>query len=151
MPNRQINQYLREHKVQFDTIDHDVAYTAQEIAARAHIRARDLVKSVVMKMDGKIVIVMLPANRKVNLDDFKRCVECKEVSVAREGEFEAAFPECELGAMPPLGHLYGVEVFASEKLKTDHNIAFNAGTHGELIQLKWKDFEKLESPTVIPI
>jgi Ala-tRNA(Pro) deacylase len=99
-----------------------------------------------VKLDGKMAMAVLPASYKVDFDLLKSASGASKVELASEAEFKDAFPECEVGAMPPFGNLYGMEVFVAESLAEDEEIAFNAGTHTELIKLKYEDFENLVKP-----
>jgi len=103
----------------------------------------------VIKADGKMILVVLPASCKINLSMLKDAINAKVVEIASEKEFGSLFPDCEVGAMPPFGNLYSMEVYVAEKLTADEWIAFNAGSHRELIKLAYKDFERLVKPKVI--
>lgn len=149
MPITSLRQYLDKHNVRYIVIPHCLAYTAQGIAALAHMPGRDLAKTVMVKLDDKLVIAVLPGSLRVNLKLLKNATGAKHVELASEGEFKDRFPECETGAMPPFGNLYGLEVFADECLTKYAEIAFNACSHRELIRLAWKDFERLVNPKVI--
>lgn len=149
MPVRQLKEYLDRNNVKYVTIDHSIAYTAQEIAASAHVRGKELAKTVMVKLDGRMAMAVVPASRRVSFDLLKRAAGANTVELAEEGEFKGRFPECELGAMPPFGNLYGMEVLVSQDLAHDEEIAFNAGTLTELIRMSWKDFQRLVQPKVI--
>jgi Ala-tRNA(Pro) deacylase len=143
---RKLKEFLDSNKIKYDTIMHTPSYSAQEIAASAHISGNELAKTVLVKIDGEMTMVVLPAPRKVNLGLLKKVVGADIVELAGEQEFESRFPDCDLGAMPPFGNLYGMDVFVADELTKDEEIAFNAGSHIELIKLAYKDFEKLVHP-----
>ena len=149
MPARRLKKFLDDHEVKYTTITHSPAFTAQEIAHSAHISGKDVAKTVIAKADGEMVMVVLPASDQVVFDFLKAAVGADKVELATEWEFQDRFPECELGAMPPFGNLFGMEVFVSEGLSEDDEIAFNAGSHTELIKMKYRDFEKLVNPRVV--
>jgi Ala-tRNA(Pro) deacylase len=151
MPAKKLKDFLDSEKVKYVTIGHSVAYTAQEIAASAHIPGQDLAKTVVVKLDGEMVLAVLPATARVDLELLRKASGAKSAELARENEFAGIFPGCELGAMPPFGNLYGLEVFVAQRLTEDEQIAFNAGTHTELIQLSYADFERLARPRVLKL
>jgi Ala-tRNA(Pro) deacylase len=151
MPVKTLKKFLDENGVKYVTISHSRAFTAQEIAASAHIPGRELAKSVVIKLDGKMAMVVLPASYKIDFDLLAEVAGAGKVELATEREFRDAFPECEVGAMPPFGNLYGMDVYVAETLAEDEDIAFNAGSHTELIRLAYADFEKLVKPTVVKI
>lgn len=151
MPVKKLKEYLDTHKIEYITINHSLAYTAQRIAASAHIPGKDIAKTVVLKVDGKLVMAVLPASCKINLDLLKNVLNASLIEISSEKEFSTLFPDCEVGAMPPFGNLYGMDVYVAEKLTLDEEIAFNAGSHRELIRLAYRDFEKLVKPTVIKL
>jgi len=143
-----LEQYLRENKVPYQTVKHAPAFTAQEVAASAHIPGRELAKSVMVKLDDRLAMVVLPASERVHMGRLCQLTGADSAMLASEQEFKDAFPECELGAMPPFGNLYGIEVIAADSLAEDQFIAFNAGSHTELISLAYRDFERLAHPRI---
>jgi Ala-tRNA(Pro) deacylase len=143
---KNLKKYLDDHRIRYKTLTHPISYTAQEIAASAHIPGKDLAKTVIVKIDGKLAMIVEPAHIKLNLRAFKDFSKAKNVELAREFEFKDKFPECELGAMPPFGELYGMDVFVDKKLAADRDIAFNAGNHKDLIEMAWQDFNNLVHP-----
>jgi Ala-tRNA(Pro) deacylase len=146
MPLTKIKDFLDEHKIKYTIIKHSSAYTAQEIAASAHISGKELAKTVMIKFDGKMAMAVLPASYKISFDDLKEVLGVEKVRLAYEQEFMDKFPDCEVGAMPPFGNIYGLEVYVAESLADDEEIAFNACSHTELIRMKYKDFEELVKP-----
>lgn len=151
MPVRRLKEFLDGHGVKYLTIKHSPAYTAQEIAASAHVRGRELAKTVVVKLDGRMALAVLPASVKVDLDLLRRESGAGKAELASESEFVGAFPECELGAMPPFGNLYGMPIYVDDRLLEDEEIVFNAGSHSELIRMSYDDFERLTVPKVVHI
>jgi len=149
MPTQKLKEFLDSRKIKYVTITHSLAYTAQEIAASAHIAGKELAKTVMVKIDGKMAMAVLPASYKVSFDLLKRAAGASKVELANEQEFRDMFPESEVGAMPPFGNLYGTEVFVDESLSQDEEIAFNSGSHTELIKLAYRDFERLVKPKVV--
>jgi Ala-tRNA(Pro) deacylase len=146
MPVKKLKEFLDNQNVKYQTINHPLAYTTQQTAAFTHIRGKELAKTVMVKVDGRMAMVVLPASFKVDLDMVKRTAGARTTELATEAEFRNMFPECDVGAMPPFGNLYGMDVYAEEKLAEDQEIAFNAGSHLELIKLAYKDFERLVKP-----
>jgi len=146
MPVKKLKDFLDSNKIKYVTIKHSPAYTAPEIAGTAHIPGKELAKTVIIKVDGKMAMAVLPASQKVNFDLLKKIAGASKAELASEQEFKDLFPECDVGAMPPFGNLYGMEVFVDESLLEDKEIAFNAGSHTELIRLAYKDFERLVKP-----
>jgi Ala-tRNA(Pro) deacylase len=146
MPLTKIKEFLDEHSIKYTIIKHSSAYTAQEIAASAHISGKELAKTVVIKIDGKMAMAVLPASYKIIFDELKEALGVEKVRLAYEQEFIDKFPDCEVGAMPPFGNIYGMEVYVAESLTDDEEIVFNACSHTELIRMKYKDFEELVKP-----
>jgi Ala-tRNA(Pro) deacylase len=149
MPVRRLKAYLDEQKVRYVTMSHSPAYTAQEIAAATHIAGRALAKTVMVKVDGRMTMVVLPAMDKIDLRLLREELGASKVELATEAEFRDLFPDCEIGAMPPFGNLYGLPVLVTDHLQQNKEIAFNAGTHTEVIKLDFADFERLVKPTVL--
>jgi Ala-tRNA(Pro) deacylase len=149
MPISSLKEYLDKHKVKYIVISHSPAFTAQGIAALAHIPGKELAKTIIVRLDGRLVMAVLPASVHVDLRLLKEQTDAKSAELASEDEFKDRFPECETGAMPPFGNLYGIDVFADESLAKDKETAFNAGSHRELIRLAWEDFEKLAKPKLM--
>ena len=149
MPTKKLKEFFDSNKIKYVTLQHSPAYTAQEIAAAAHVPGRELAKTVLVKLDGKMAMAVLPASYRIDLDHLKKAAGAKKVELAGEQEFKDAFPGCELGAMPPFGNLYDMEVYVAASLSEDDEIAFNAGSHTELLRLAYKDFEKLAKPKVV--
>ena len=151
MSESRLKDFLDEQHVKYVTIGHSPAFTAQEIAAMAHIPGKELAKTVVVKIDGKLAMVVTPASEQVELDNLKESLGAGDVDLASESEFKDSFPDCETGAMPPFGNLYGMNVFVSQTLREDDEIAFNAGTHSELVRLPYAEFQRLVHPTPLAV
>ncbi len=151
MPARKLKEFLDANGVKYITITHSRAYTAQEVAASAHIKGKDLAKVVMVVLDDKMAMVVLPASYQIDFDLLKAATGSNMVRLATEAEFQEMFPECETGAMPPFGNLYGMDVYVAEELTQDEEIAFNAGSHTELIRMAYRDFERLVRPKVVRI
>ena len=148
MPVTKLKQFLDENHIPYVSIQHSPAYTAQETAASAHIPGRELAKTVMVQIDGTMAMAVLPSTRMLDLERLRQIAGASAVTLAGEEEFAAMFPDCEAGAMPPFGNLYDMAVYADQRLREDQQIAFNAGSHAELIQLPYRDFERLVKPTV---
>ena len=146
-----LTEYLDGHNVAYVVISHSPAYTAQGIAGLTHISGKELAKTVIVRLDGKLAMAVLPANFHVDLELLRKAANAKSVALAAEEEFKDRFPECETGAMPPFGNLFALDVFADDSLKADKEIAFNAGTHRELVRMTWEDYKKLAEPKIVRI
>ena len=151
MSATRLMDFLDRNAVHYITMRHSPAYTAQGIAASAHIPGREFAKTVIVLLDGRPAMAVLPAPRKVLIDGLRAATGAAEVKLATEHDFMDLFPDCELGAMPPFGNLYGMEVFVGQELAQDEHIVFNAGTHHELIRMAYADFERLVRPRVVKL
>ena len=143
-----LKNLLDDQHIKYVIIEHSKAYTAQEIAAAAHIPGKELAKTVMVKLDGKLAMAVLPATNRVNLGYCKKASGAKLAQLASEEEFRDLFPDYETGAMPPFGNLFGMDVYIDESLVDDEDIVFNAGTHTELMKLHYKDFDNLVHPKI---
>lgn len=149
MPVKKLKEFLDREGVKYVTIQHSRAYTAQEIAESAHIPGEAFAKTVIVNIDGKMAMAVLPASSYLELSRLRGPLAAGEVTLASEDEFGSRFPGCELGAMPPFGNLYDTPVYVDASFPRDGQIAFNAGSHSELIQLAYRDFERLVKPAVM--
>ncbi len=149
MPVKKLKDFLDKNRIKYVAIKHSMAYTAQEVALSAHIPGKEIAKTVILKKDGKIAMAVLPASRKIDFDLLKKETGAKSIELATEKEFKDLFTNCDVGAMPPFGNLYDMEVFVAKTLTEDDEIAFNAGTHTELIRMSYKDFERLVEPKIL--
>lgn len=143
-----LEAYLREHQVAFHEQHHITAYTAQALAAAEHVPGKMVAKVVMVLADGKQVMLVLPAPARVNFLKAAAALGASNVRLAHEEEFAATFPDCEVGAMPPFGNLYGVPVYVDKALAEDETIIFPAGTHTETMSVRYADFARLVQPTV---
>jgi len=149
MPLSKLTHYLDNHKVKYVVISHSKAFTAQEVAASAHIPGKDMAKTVIVDADGELKMVVVPSTHHINFDQLKSALGVHEVSLASEKDFRDRFPDCELGAMPPFGNLYDMETIVAESLAEDDEIVFNAGTHKKAVKLSFEDFRSLVKPKII--
>lgn len=140
--------YLEQNNAPYGIIVHEEVYTAQELAQALHTPGRELVKVVVMKADDSYVMAVLPAIRKIDLQALKEVLRATTVSLAPESDLKALFPDTEVGAMPPFGNFYNLEVFADQSLAADEYIVFNAGTHYEAVRMRYEDFARLARPHI---
>jgi Ala-tRNA(Pro) deacylase len=143
-----LEAFLGENQVPFQVRHHSLAYTAQEVAEREHIPGKRLAKVVLVFADGELALLVLPAPFEVDWRQAAEALGAKQVRLAREGEFAAAFGDCEIGAMPPFGNLYGLPTYVDGALAKNETIRFQAGTHTETIEMKYADFDRLVGPAV---
>jgi Ala-tRNA(Pro) deacylase len=150
MPNPDhICKFLESQGIEYRLFAHSRAYTAQGTAQAQHLSGKLLAKVVIVKVDNdKLIMAVVPANYRVDLDRLGRYLGTTRIRLATEDEFKNAFPDCELGAMPPLGNIYHLDVWIDEILRSYPTIFFNAGTHAETVQMSLRDFERLVQPKV---
>lgn len=149
MPSNKLKTWLDENNIRYFTIRHSKAYTSQEIAASVHVSGKNFAKTVVVKIDGKMALFVLPASFKIDFGMLGSIFRKENLMLAHEGEFRHVFPDCEIGSMPPFGNLYGLDVYVAKSLSEDDEISFNACSHSEIIKMKYKDFEKLVKPKIL--
>jgi len=146
MVAKKLKEFLDGKRIRYVTVSHSPAYTAQEVAASVHISGKEMAKTVVVKLDGKLALAVLPATSRVDLNRLKAVSGAREAAIAGETEFKDAFPGCEVGAMPPFGNLYGMPVYVDDAIAADEEIGFNAGSHTEVIRMRYADFAALVQP-----
>jgi Ala-tRNA(Pro) deacylase len=137
--------------VKYVVISHSPAYTAQEVAESAHVSGSEFAKTVMVNIDGHLAMAVVPATRDIDLDRLRAAAGASVVTLAAEDEFGPVFPGCELGAMPPFGNLYGLNVYVDRALVADDEMAFNAGSHTDVIRMPFADFQRLVKPHVAVI
>lgn len=146
MTLRRLRDYLDAHHVRYAVIAHSPAYTAPEIAESAQVPGRELAKVVIVRIDGRLAMAVLPSTRQLHAASLRKAVGAHELVLASEDEFTARFPDCDPGAMPPFGGLYDMEVFVAPQLAAHEQICFNAGTHRDLIRMSYADYARLAQP-----
>jgi len=149
MPVSKIKDFLDSQNIKYVTIKHSPAFTAQEVAASSHISGKELAKTVIVKINDEMAMFVLPSFFQIDFDLLKNVTGANTVKLAAENEFKDMFPGCEIGSMPPFGNLYDMEVYVAESLTGEKEIAFNAGSHTELIKMAYKDFERVVKPKVM--
>ena len=146
---KKLKMVLDEAKVPYEVYNHALAYTAQEIAARQHVSGNELAKVVMIEADDQLVMGVIRGNDKIALHVVEESLNVRHARLATEDEFIARFPECEVGTMPPFGHLFGLSVYVDPALAKDEYIYFNAGNHVQTVRLRYKDFARLVQPQVV--
>jgi Ala-tRNA(Pro) deacylase len=151
MALNKLRAFLDSHNIRYLVFSHSLAYTAQGIAALTHISGKELAKTVIVRIDGNLAMAVVPASCHVDLSLLKKAAGARVVELASELEFKDKFPDCEPGAMPPFGNLYGMAVYVDESLASNLEITFNAGTHRELVRMDWVDLVRLVEPRIVQI
>jgi Ala-tRNA(Pro) deacylase len=149
MPLRALDQFLSLYNVPYRSYNHEPTYTAQDTARSLHISGHEVAKSVILRMDGRLVIAVLPACEMVDLTKFRDMTDSLWVELANEEDLAHIAPLCDVGCIPPIGNLFGLPVYVSTSLTRDEVIAFNAGNHTEEIRMFYRDFEKLVQPRIM--
>jgi len=143
-----LKNFLDESKVRYHVLKHHEKFTSPEIAQALHVPGQLLAKVVMIRAMEQLLMAVLPANRKVDLQRFAHVAGVPACSLATEDQFKNAFPDCEVGAMPPFGNLYDIPVYVDRSLTKDDEIVFEAGNHHEAIKLAYADFERTAKPQV---
>ncbi len=151
MAGNKVREHLDQLGIKYVTITHSPAYTAQEIAESAHISGKEMAKTVIVMADEQPLMVVVAAAERVQLGRLKDVTGSNQVRLADESEIRDMFPGCDTGGMPPLGSMYKMDVYVSSHLAENSQIAFNAGTHSQLIRMDYKDFVQLERPQIIEL
>ncbi len=147
IPQR-IRDFLDSQNVFYETIHHSQAFTAQEVAHSLHVSGKKCVKAVVAEGDHKTVIVVMPASHRLNFQELKSAMKVKQLEMLVEGELVGLFPDCDIGAIPPIGNLYGIDVWVDRAVASTEKIVFCAGTHEDCIRMRYSDFAKMTRPFV---
>jgi Ala-tRNA(Pro) deacylase len=145
---RRIREYLESKNVVFEWLPHPEAFSAQEVAHSLHVSGKRLAKTVVLDADGRLVMAVLPASHRLHLDELKAALGAKRLEMLPESELAKIFPDCDLGAIPPLGALYGVAVWVDRAVAESDEIVFTAGTHVDAVRIAYSDFAELAKPRV---
>jgi Uncharacterized conserved protein len=144
-----IKELLEKEKINYQVMEHDLAFTAMEIAQKQHVPGHQMIKSVIVGTDGKWVMCVLPATHKIDFDKLKKALQVKEAGLANEAKVAGLFPGFEIGAMPPFGQMAGLKVYLDKSLEENETVAFNAGTHTDVLKIKLKDYIRLTTPSVV--
>jgi len=148
MRGEKLFNFLKENHIDYSLVTHSPSFTSQITAHRAHIPGKEFAKPVIVKINGKLTMVVVTANQRVNLTLLKNAFNSNDVKIADETDLMDVFSDCELGAMPPFGNLYGMDEIISEELTKDEKIYFNAGTHTQLVKMDLNDFISLVKPRI---
>jgi Ala-tRNA(Pro) deacylase len=145
---KKLQEFLDAQGTAYEVLTHTPAYTAQEVAAAQHVPGREVAKVVVARAGARFVMAVLPAPCRLDLHKLAHALPEGDARIATEEEFARLFPQCEVGAMPPFGNLFGLAVYVDESLTHDRQIVFQAGTHTQTVRMKYDDFARLVAPTV---
>ena len=143
---KRLEKLFRAENVRFSVIKHAEEYGAQRVAGAAHIPGQQLAKVVMVYADDQPAMLVMPAPYRLDMAKVRRALGAKQVRLAGETEFAPMFPDCEVGAMPPFGKLYGVPVYVDRTLSAQTQIAFRGGSHREIFQVAFADYERTADP-----
>lgn len=141
-------QYLQKHEVDFKPRHHHYVVQAQRLAHDIHMSGDIVAKSVMVKADGTVWMAVLPASKRIDFASLAKALKVKKVTMMSEAEFKPLFSDCELGAEPPFGQLYGMPVVVDARLDAQERLVFRAGSHMDMIEMKYADYRALEQPVV---
>ena len=144
-----LQTYLDQTDTRYTHSIHPRAYTAKDVAKAEHIPPHKIAKSVVFRTDDTFALAVLPADEHIDLHELKHILGAQHVRLATEYELSVLFADSEVGAMPPFGNLYGLPVYVDSSLASEEVIAFNAGTHKDVIHMRYADFERLVGPSLV--
>lgn len=151
MATRRIQEFLDGNHIRYAMIHHSPAFTASQVAESVHIPGRNLAKVVMVMISGELAMAVVPANRDVDLALLQKLAHQKDVRLAYEAEFADRFEGCQLGTVPPFGSLFGMDAYVDRSLMDASLVAFNAGTHRDVIVMRTDDFARLAQPKVVHI
>jgi Ala-tRNA(Pro) deacylase len=140
--------YLHDNKIHHQLIEHETAFTAHEVARSTHVPESDLAKTIIVRADGGFWMVVLRADQAIDMNLLRKALEAKELHFAHEEDLDFLFPDCQTGAMPPFGNLYGIPVIVDASLAADEDIVFNACSHTKAIRMKFSDYGRLVRPKI---
>lgn len=146
-----LKEYLEKEKISYSQKSHAKTFSAAKTAGEEHIPGKQYIKSILVKVDGKFMLCVLPAIHLLDLDKLKKALKAKNVEIVEEEEMDQLFPEYESGAIPPFGHLKKMPVICDKIIEEDEEIAFCGGTHTDTIHMKYRDFKRLEKPQIADI
>jgi Ala-tRNA(Pro) deacylase len=148
---RRLRAFLDENGVEYERIQHQRDYTAMETAAHTHTPGRQFAKAVIVKVRGKHAMAVLPSNHMLDPERMAAALGGVEVTLADEEELQGLCPDCEEGAIPPFGNLYGLDVYVSPALAQSERITCVAGHHAEAIRIDYRDYQRLVKPKPIDL
>jgi Ala-tRNA(Pro) deacylase len=141
-----LQSFLDAKNARYRLLHHQPAYTAQDLAAMEHIPGRQVVKPVVVRADGRFVLCALPASYRVDLNELRRQLDAMEVHLADETSLRTLFPDCELGAEPPIGRMFGMATLMDESLVADDCVTFQAGNHSDAVTMTLAEYRRVTQP-----
>lgn len=146
-----LQRFLDDQSIQYRVLEHPETFTTMEMAQALHVPGKEMAKVVITRADGNFLMAVLPACYKVDLGALADATGAEDVDLANEGEIRGLFPDCEVGAMPPFGNLYGLPTYVDRHLSEDSEIVFEGGNHHEAIRVTYSDYERAAHPIVVNV
>jgi Ala-tRNA(Pro) deacylase len=132
--------------VPYEVHTHRTAMTAAELAVADHVPPSEVAKTVVLRSGDRFLIAVLPATRQLDLERLRALADDPELGLAKEAELGDLFPTCELGAIPPIGDLWGLPVWVDDSLGREAETVFSGGTHHDAVHIAYRDFVRIAKP-----
>ena len=149
MLSPRLHTFLDDAHANYTTLSHDRTVTAEQTATAAHVDRHTFAKPVMLKIDGNLAMLVMPAAYRADPARLSVALGGANVELAQEDEFCDRFPDCEVGAMPPFGNLYGLPVYVDARLSRHSDIVFNAGSHTDAVRMSYGEFESLANPELL--
>ena len=143
-----LRNYLERMGVRYMWTQHDTAYTAQDLAQQEHISGERVVKPVLVKADGQFILCALPASYYIDMERLCEELRTNSAQLVDEAQLEEVFSDCELGAEPPIGRLFGLPTIVDDSLIDELEVTFQAGTHQDAVTMSAADYIKLTQPMI---
>jgi Ala-tRNA(Pro) deacylase len=143
-----LRDYLDEMGIRYSWSHHDPAYTAQDLAMKEHVSGKKVIKPVVVEADGHTVLCALPASCYVDLDRIREELHANVAQLATEPKLSSIFADCDLGAEPPIGKLFGLPTIVDEAIARQEHVTFQAGTHEDAVTMSTEDFLRITQPQI---
>lgn len=143
-----LQDYLDQMGIAYRLSSHATTYTSQDLAACEHISGKQVVKPVAVMVDGRPYLCVLPATHRLDIASLRDELNADDVALANEAQLHGLFPDCEIGAEPPIGRLYGVPTLMDESLLDDDRVTFQAGSHTQAVTMTMSDYQKAAQPRI---
>ena len=138
-----LQAYLDGMGITYRVLQHDPVYNSQDLAQREHISGHKVIKPVLVEADGQFLLCALPASYRVDLEALRKELGVKNMRVMDEKTMQKVFEECELGAEPPIGAIFGIPTVMDDSLSSQEQVTFQAGSHSEAVTMRMEDYAAL--------
>jgi Ala-tRNA(Pro) deacylase len=141
-----ISDYLRSRHISFETLLHQPTPSATKLAQSVHVSGRHVAKAVLIRADHRYVLAVLPATHRIDLPRLAFVLDCPKLRLATEDEVEHVFNDCERGALPPFGRLYGLKTVVDASLAGGSEIVIEGNLRHQGVKMRYRDYEAIEAP-----